>query len=105
MYRNVLVNASFLLGSWLAVAAGLCGTLALFAVAHVRFGWLHVVAKLPLGALALATVLALGTVVAAAAAHVVFNLLVWRDQRGQAVMVRPGQAAPGGRDGRPVGGI
>lgn len=81
IYRGFFVEACLLLdGGWQALA--LAGTVIAFALTHLRFGgWAQVAAKLPLGALALAGVLALGTVLPAVVAHVAFNVRIWRDLR------------------------
>jgi hypothetical protein len=80
----VLVSLCFLLPEPWLVALALAGTLAAFATSHVWFGWTHVLAKLPLGALALICVLAVGNVVPAVIAHVVFNLRIWSEIRAGA---------------------
>jgi Type II CAAX prenyl endopeptidase Rce1-like len=79
VYRGVMVQACFLLPGrgWAAVA--LVGLVAAFALAHIWFGWEQVLAKLPLSAVAMASVLALGTVVPAVIAHVFFNLKIRHD--------------------------
>ncbi|HEY8340509.1 MAG TPA: CPBP family intramembrane glutamic endopeptidase [Egibacteraceae bacterium] len=79
-YRGVLLRAALLPGGWIA-AALVIGTVIVFALAHVTFGWEHVLAKAPLGVLTTAVVLLSGTIVPAAVAHVVFNVSVWRDIR------------------------
>jgi Type II CAAX prenyl endopeptidase Rce1-like len=80
-YRGVLVRISFAAPSTGLVAVALVATVAFFALTHVWFGWTHVVAKLPLGALALVAVLVVGNVLPAVVAHVVFNLRIWNEMR------------------------
>jgi membrane protease YdiL (CAAX protease family) len=84
VYRGVLLSACLLVPVAALRDAALAATVAAFALSHVWYGWPHVLAKLPLGVLALASALAFGTVLAAVAAHVVFNAAVWRDLRGRA---------------------
>lgn len=81
VYRGVLVSACFLLPGSGYVALALVGLVVAFALPHVWFGWTHVAAKLPLSALAMGSVLALGTVVPAVVAHVLFNVRVRQELR------------------------
>jgi membrane protease YdiL (CAAX protease family) len=83
LFRGVLVDLSLSL-SPPAAAACLAGTLVLFALSHVYWGWSEVLSKGALGMLALACVLALGTVVPAIVAHAVFNARSWLAVRGEA---------------------
>jgi Type II CAAX prenyl endopeptidase Rce1-like len=78
IYRGFLVQVCFLLPNRFLIAVALAGTLIVFALSHIQFGWSHVLAKFPLGALALISVLYFGTVLPAVAAHVVFNIGVWK---------------------------
>jgi membrane protease YdiL (CAAX protease family) len=82
-YRGVLLRAALLPAGWVAPALAVA-TVVAFALAHVTFGWPHVLAKAPLGVLAAVLVLALGSVLPALAAHLWFNLSVWRDIRAAA---------------------
>jgi membrane protease YdiL (CAAX protease family) len=77
-YRGVLLQAALLAPAWL-VPALVAGSIVLFALAHVAFGWTHVVSKAPLGVLTAGAVLALGTLLPALIAHVWFNYSVVRD--------------------------
>jgi membrane protease YdiL (CAAX protease family) len=79
-YRGVLLQAALRPAGWLGPVLAML-TVAAFALAHVTFGWPHVLAKAPLGAGTTVAALALGTVVPAVIAHVWFNLSVWRDLR------------------------
>lgn len=79
VFRGFLVSVCFLLPHAALTALALVGTVAAFALFHVWFGWAHVLAKLPLGLLCLVAVLALGTVLPAIVAHVLFNFDVWKD--------------------------
>lgn len=90
IYRGLLVRACFLLPTVSWVVAALVASAVLFALAHLRYGWTHVLAKLPLGALTLTAAVGLGTVWPAVVTHVVFNLKVLRDARGQPLL--PGGA-------------
>jgi hypothetical protein len=78
VYRGFLVQACFLLANRFLLVMALAGTLLVFAISHVQFGWLQVLAKLPLGALALMTVLSFETVLPAIVAHIIFNCRVWK---------------------------
>lgn len=80
LFRGALVDLSLALPGPLA-AACLAGGVAVFALVHAQGGWIEVLAKAPLGALALAGVLATGTVVAPVTGHVLFNLWMWRARR------------------------
>ncbi|MBV9786969.1 MAG: CPBP family intramembrane metalloprotease [Chloroflexi bacterium] len=81
IYRGFLVAVCFLLPGPLLIGLALAGTVAVFALSHIWFGWVHVVAKLPLGIVALLAVLTLGTVLPAVIGHVFFNVKVWHDVR------------------------
>jgi hypothetical protein len=87
IYRGFLVKACFLLPTNFLIVGALTASVALFALSHVRFGWSHVLAKLPLSILAMISVLCLRTVVPAIVAHVVFNMRIWRDRRNQSLRV------------------
>ena len=79
-FRGVLLQAALLAGWW-AGPLLVVGTVLLFSLGHLAFGWAHVIAKAPLGALTASAVLLLGSIVPALVAHVWFNLSVWRDIR------------------------
>lgn len=79
-YRGVLLRAALLPPGWVGPALAVA-TVAAFALAHVTFGWPHVLAKAPLGAVAAAAALAFGSVLPALVAHLWFNFSVWRDLR------------------------
>ncbi|HEY6797035.1 MAG TPA: CPBP family intramembrane glutamic endopeptidase [Kineosporiaceae bacterium] len=49
-----------------------------FALSHLFFGWIQVLAKLPLSVLATAAALATGSVLAPLVGHVLFNLQAWQ---------------------------
>ena len=83
LFRGVLADLSLSL-STPAAAACLAGTLVLFALSHVYWGWSEVLSKGALGVLALASVLALGTVVPAIVAHAVVNTRSWLAVRAEA---------------------
>lgn len=78
LFRGVLLDLAVSLPGDLAAGAAICGIAIAFALTHVSFGWVAVVAKLPLAAIATAVTLATGTVAAAAAAHAVVNVRAWR---------------------------
>jgi membrane protease YdiL (CAAX protease family) len=82
IFRGVLVDLSLSLSAP-AAAASLAGTLVLFGLSHVYWGWSEVLSKGALGMLALASVLALGTVAPAIVAHAVFNAHSWRAVRAE----------------------
>jgi hypothetical protein len=83
-FRGALLGACFLL-PWPALrVAALAATVAAFALTHVWYGWPHVLAKFPLGLLALIAAIAVGNVLAAIVAHVFFNAAVWRELRDRA---------------------
>jgi hypothetical protein len=76
LYRGVLVDLSLELPVAAAVACIAASVLA-FAAAHVYWGWIEMLAKLPLGLAALAASLPFRVVLGAIAAHVVFNTRAW----------------------------
>jgi membrane protease YdiL (CAAX protease family) len=78
LFRGVLVELALGVHPWPVAAISVAVTAALFALMHIPFGLVEVLSKLPLSILALATVLALGTVVPAMLAHVLFNVWMWR---------------------------
>lgn len=56
-------------------------TIAGFALLHIRFGWEHVLSKIPLGVISLVTVSVTGSVLPGVVTHVWFNIQVWRERR------------------------
>jgi hypothetical protein len=78
VYRGFLVQVCFLLPNRFLIVMALAGTLLVFALSHIQFGWLHVLAMSPLSALALVAVLSFGTVLPAVVAHIIFNIRVWK---------------------------
>jgi membrane protease YdiL (CAAX protease family) len=80
VYRGVLLTLCVAIAAPALSALAVAASLAAFALAHVPFGWAHVAAKCPLGALSLVA-MAVGGLPAAAAVHVTFNVLVWNDVR------------------------
>jgi len=76
LYRGVLVDLSLELPV-AAAAACVAATVAAFAAAHVYWGWVEMVAKLPLGLAALLASLPFRVVLGAIAAHVFFNTRSW----------------------------
>lgn len=86
-YRGVLLQAALLVASW-AVPVLVVGTVVLFALSHVAFGWSHVLAKAPLGALTAGGVLLLGSILPALIAHAWFNGSVWRDIKATGEVAR-----------------
>lgn len=85
VYRGILVQLCGLLVNPRLVAMALALSVVLFGLSHIEFGWPHVISKLPLGALALAAVLGTGFIVPALIAHVLFNVLVYRNHRASTV--------------------
>jgi Type II CAAX prenyl endopeptidase Rce1-like len=93
LFRGYLVKACGLLPDPFTALAALTATVLVFALSHIIFGWAQVLAKAPLGALALVTVLLSGTVLAAVIAHVAFNFQTWKEYRIQPVLLdRKGDA-------------
>lgn len=78
LFRGVAVDLALDLPSRALGAACVVAVTACFALSHLPLGWADVVAKLPLGLLALAVTFAFGSIIPAAAAHVVFNIAMWR---------------------------
>jgi hypothetical protein len=89
VFRGHAVELALRLPGRVAPAAAVAAGVGLFALGHVAFGWREVGAKLLLGGAALAALLATGSVLAAVAAHVCFNVRAWAAHRGRMV--------PGGR--------
>jgi membrane protease YdiL (CAAX protease family) len=83
VYRGLLVSVCYLPAGigWNALL--LLVMMTVFALSHIWFGWAHVLAKLPLSATTMVTVLALGTVLPAIVAHVFFNYRIWRETRSR----------------------
>ncbi|GII60441.1 hypothetical protein Skr01_05260 [Sphaerisporangium krabiense] len=88
VFRGVLTRLALLPSDVRVAAAGLAVTAAVFACSHVFFGWVQVLAKTPLALLTCAATLLTGNVLAAAVAHVVFNVWVWRYRRSEPVSRR-----------------
>lgn len=80
VYRGVLLSLCLALVAPALTAVAIAASLVVFAIAHMPFGWPHVAAKFPLGVLCLGAV-AVGGLPAAAAVHLAFNVLVWKDVR------------------------
>jgi membrane protease YdiL (CAAX protease family) len=85
VFRGLLLQLVLRLHHVAAVAAAVAGLAAMFALGHIFFGWAHVLAKTPLSILTTIVTLALGSVLAAIAAHVVFNLAAALEARDHAV--------------------
>jgi membrane protease YdiL (CAAX protease family) len=86
-YRGVLIALADLFPHWTLTVAAILLACVVFACAHVFFGWVQVLAKLPLSVLAAVATVVTGAVVAAVVAHVVFNVWVWRYRRAMPVAV------------------
>lgn len=84
LYRGVLTAVALALPTGWNVLALILLT-AMFSVIHISFGWAQMIAKLPLGVLALIATLALGTILPAITAHCIFNWYFWRKRRFTAV--------------------
>jgi membrane protease YdiL (CAAX protease family) len=84
IYRGFLVKVCFLLAGPVLIVFANLACLAFFALGHVRFGWVHVVAKTPLGMLALGITLLAGTVLPAMLLHAAFNMAAWKAVRARA---------------------
>jgi len=78
LFRGVLLDLALSLPAPGLAVAAIAGLTLAFALTHVTFGWVAVLAKLPLSALATAAALATGTVAGAIAAHAVVNFWAWR---------------------------
>jgi hypothetical protein len=76
LYRGVLVDLSLQLPV-AAAAVSIPVTVVAFGAAHVYWGWVEMVAKLPLGLAALLASLPFRALVGAIAAHVLFNARSW----------------------------
>jgi membrane protease YdiL (CAAX protease family) len=74
VFRGFLLSACARLPGIVGALAVL-GVVAAFALSHIWFGWLHVIAKLPLGVVTTGCVVMIGGVVIGVVAHLVFN---WR---------------------------
>jgi len=83
LYRGYLVQASLMLDNIYLIAIALSASVLAFSLAHIQFGWAHVFGKLPLGILALASVLVLGSIVSAIIIHCLFNYIVWKESEGE----------------------
>jgi membrane protease YdiL (CAAX protease family) len=78
LFRGWFVQASRLSGSLTMQLVILVLSVLAFGLLHLQFGVIQVLAKLPLGALALAAALITGTVLAPIVAHMLFNERYWR---------------------------
>ncbi|WP_066944192.1 CPBP family intramembrane glutamic endopeptidase [Microtetraspora fusca] len=88
VFRGLLTRLALLLADGPLVVAGLAVAAAVFACSHVFFGWVQVLAKIPLAVAACAATLLTGNVLAAIVCHVVFNVWVWRYRRSEPVARR-----------------
>ncbi len=82
IFRGFFVQVAWTLSGFGWQAAVLVLSVLLFGLTHIFYGWIEVAAKLPLGALALLSVLAVNSTVPAIVAHVLFNWIsyrAWRD--------------------------
>jgi membrane protease YdiL (CAAX protease family) len=75
-FRGLVLHSVLAGPGWVA-ALGVPAVVAAFALSHIFFGWAQVLAKLPLSVLATAAALALGSVLAAAVGHALFNAYAW----------------------------
>jgi membrane protease YdiL (CAAX protease family) len=90
IFRGFLVEVCFMIPQPAVRALALAGTVVVFGVGHVQFGWTQVFAKVPLGVLAMASVLLLQTVIPAILIHTLFNWRAWRSAEGDLrVIFRP----------------
>lgn len=78
VYRGVLYRLALRPDRLALRVLALAGVTVLFALVHVFYGWTQVLAKTPLGVVALLGTVCTGTIVAAVVAHVTFNAAVWR---------------------------
>jgi len=90
IYRGFYTNIGLSLHNWSAVAFFLILITCAFSMLHIRFGWVQVLAKTPLGMLALGITLISGNVFSAIVLHSVFNVSAWRAAR---VSISHGEAA------------
>jgi membrane protease YdiL (CAAX protease family) len=84
IFRGALLRLALHLPMSLAIVA-ISSVIAMFALSHIFFGWVQVLAKTPLSIIATAVTLLTGTVGAAVVAHVFFNWHVWYRRRNLAV--------------------
>ena len=87
-FRGALLGWALTLPSPALSFAVVAAITIVFALTHVQFGWIHVLAKLPLSLITVAVSLATGSVLAAVLAHMFFNDRVWLelDRRGTHVL-------------------
>ena len=76
VFRGFLLSACLQVNSTAGATVAIVGLVAAFGLSHIWFGWIHVLAKLPLGAIATIAVLWIGGVVVSVVAHLVFSLRV-----------------------------
>jgi membrane protease YdiL (CAAX protease family) len=80
IYRGILLGTAFDFGGKLSLILAIILQLVLFCLAHLAFGWAHVLTKAPLGILC--TIFALSnSLQAAAAIHLAFNYSFWRAEQ------------------------
>jgi hypothetical protein len=82
LFRGIAVDLAAGTSSPVLAGAALAMSVVMFAFSHMYAGWIEVLAKLPLGALALLAVLGLETIAPAVVAHVLFNVRAWHVARG-----------------------
>jgi Type II CAAX prenyl endopeptidase Rce1-like len=80
IFRGWFLEVTRLIPSVVLTFAALGASVVLFAMLHIRFGWLHTCAKLPLGTFSLIGVLLTGSLLAPVLTHCYFNWCVWRDR-------------------------
>lgn len=81
VFRGFYTRLCLGLPNLAAAALGLVAVTLFFATLHIRFGWIQVLAKAPLGVLALGVTLASGNIIPAIVLHATFNLGAWRTMR------------------------
>jgi len=81
VYRGLFIGLCFLLPNGGFIAVALIGNMLAFSLSHVWFGWPHVLAKVPLSVTTTAATLAMGTILPAIIAHLLFNTMFWKDMR------------------------
>jgi hypothetical protein len=77
LFRGIVVDLSLEVAPAALAAACIVGSLAAFGAAHIYWGWAEMVAKLPLGTVALLASLPFHALVGAVVVHVMFNAHVW----------------------------
>jgi hypothetical protein len=94
IFRGFLIAVCYGLPDKTLIAGGVTGTVLVFVLSHVSFGWPQVFAKTGLAVMTVSVRLATGSVTAAVLAHVLYNVLVWRYNRGLPVLERAVPRAP-----------